>query len=271
MNKLYKLYARIFSKPIFEKWNLRLLRFALSGLGILNYYNNKLSGEGHFIEKVLPKYIKGRPVFFDVGANVGNYSKLLATEFPNSILHLFEPHPKNFQKLGTKEFTEQVFLNNLAVSEEQGALEIFDYKYNDGSSHASVYKGVIEDIHKGESVSHKVKKITLDDYIIEKSITEISLLKIDVEGHELQVLKGASKAIYDGSIKIIHFEFNEMNVESRTFLKDIISLLDEYNFYRLLPNSLLPLNNYRALTYELFAYQNVAAIRKDIDKENNKI
>lgn len=51
MNKLYKLYARIFSKPIFEKWNLRLLRFALSGLGILNYYNNKLSGKGHFIEK----------------------------------------------------------------------------------------------------------------------------------------------------------------------------------------------------------------------------
>jgi len=44
-----------------------------------------------------------------------------------------------------------------------------------------------------------------------------------------------------------------------------MEILDKFNFYRLLPNSLLPLNNYRAITYELFAFQNIIAIKKDID------
>lgn len=268
MKKLYKLYAKLFAKPVFKKWNLRLFRFALSGLGILNFYNNQLSGEEYFIKNILQKYINNRPIFFDIGANVGNYSKLLATKFPNSSLNLFEPHPKNFKKLRTKKFTEKTWLNNFAVSEELGNIEIFDYKNNDGSSHASVYKEVIEDIHKAEAVSHTVDKITLDKYIFEKSITEIDLLKIDVEGHELQVLKGASNAINNGHIKIVHFEFNEMNVESGTFLKDIIEILDQFNFYRLLPKSLLALKGYRAITHELFAFQNIVAIRKDIDQEN---
>lgn len=267
MNKIYKLYARFFAKPVFEKWNLRLFRFALSGLGVLNYWNNDLSGEKYFINKILSKYVKDKPIFLDVGANIGNYTNLLLNKYPNSEIHLFEPHPKNFKKLEKREFGKKLFLNNLAVSEENGSIEIFDYRDNDGSTHASVYREVIVDIHKGEAVSYQVGKTTLDDYLNKKKIIKVNLLKIDVEGHELQVLKGASKAINNGNIKIVHFEFNEMNIESGTFLKDIINMLENFNFYRLLPKSLLPLKSYRAITHELFAFQNIIAIRKDIDLE----
>jgi len=221
MDKLYKIYARLFAKKIFEQWNLQLFRFALSGLGVLNYWNNNLSGEEYFIDKILSKYTKEDPIFFDVGANIGNYTNLLSKKYHNSKIHLFEPHPKNFKKLQNRKFGKNCFLNNMALSEEEGSIEIFDYKYNDGSSHASVYKEVIEKIHKGEAVSYHVEKSTIDDYVSDKKIIEISLLKIDVEGHELQVLKGASKAINSGNIRIVHFEFNEMNVESATFFKDI--------------------------------------------------
>lgn len=268
MNKLYKWYAKIFARPFFYKWNFRLFRFALSGLGILNYYDQNVSGEKHFVNKVLPKYLGRSPIVVDVGANLGNYSKLLLNKFPDAELHLFEPHPETFKKLDANEFNAKTYFNNLALSNSNGKIEIFDYKNRDGSSHASVYKGVITNIHQSETVTHEVDKITLDKYINERDIESIDLLKVDVEGHELKVFNGADKAINEFKIRIVYFEFNEMNIESDTFLKDILDILQNYNIYRMLPNSLLPLRVYRAITHEIFAYQNILAIRKDIDQEN---
>ena len=58
-----------------------------------------------------------------------------------------------------------------------------------------------------------------------------------------------------------------MNVESRSFLNDFFVELNNFSFYRMLPKSLLPINRYRPVTHEIFAYQNIVAIRKDVDKE----
>ena len=63
----------------------------------------------------------------------------------------------------------------------------------------------------------------------------------------------------------IQFEFNEMNIESRVFMKDFFNILPEYDFFRLLPDGYIPLGNintYRnPLTLELFAMQNIVAIQ----------
>jgi len=63
MKILYKIYARLFAREAFRKLNYHILRFALSGLGILNYYNLKISGEEYFITNILPKFINNNPVF----------------------------------------------------------------------------------------------------------------------------------------------------------------------------------------------------------------
>lgn len=87
------------------------------------------------------------------------------------------------------------------------------------------------------------------------------MLKIDTEGHELNVLKGARLTIAKGMVDVIQIEFNEMNVISRTFFKDIIDILPGYDFYRLLPDGLLPLGAYKILDFEIFAFQNIVALK----------
>jgi FkbM family methyltransferase len=255
---LVKIYRYIFARPLFLKWNKLLYRLSLSGLGILNYENSKVSGEYHFVNNFSSLCNEGG-VIVDVGANQGSYSLMCANACPNTQIYSFEPHPATFSFL-IKNLTGKNFLCiNKALGAKCGVLKLFDYKEKDGSTHASLYSDVIKKIHYSNFVSHEVDVVTLDEVIVEYKISKISLLKIDAEGHELEILKGATAAIENRMIVAIHFEFNEMNVISRAFFKDFVELLAEYDFYRLLPCGMIPIK-YNPLSSEIFAYQNIVAI-----------
>lgn len=103
--------------------------------------------------------------------------------------------------------------------------------------------------------------MTLDTFCSKHLIENIDLLKIDVEGNELRVLEGSQNMIGQGKISAIVFEFNEMNLISRVFLRDFFNILPNYNFFRLLPNELVAIE-YNPLQ-EIFVYQNIVALRKD--------
>jgi hypothetical protein len=74
------------------------------------------------------------------------------------------------------------------------------------------------------------------------------------------VLKGASNLLREGRISAIQFEFNEMNIVSRVFLKDFNELIPNCRFYRLLRHGLGPLDPYSPLACEVFAFQNIVAL-----------
>ena len=151
---------------------------------------------------------------------------------------------------------------NVGVGDSNGEISLYDYADNDGSTHASLYQEVIEGIHHSKAIEHKVKIIKLSDFVTEHGIDYIDLLKIDTEGNEMQVLLGLKDFIAEGKVGTIHFEFNEMNVISRVFFKDYFDLLPNYDFYRLLPNGMLPIKRYIPIDCEIFAYQNIVAIKK---------
>lgn len=71
----------------------------------------------------------------------------------------------------------------------------------------------------------KVDLITGAEFCIQKGISKIDFLKIDVEGLEFQVLKGFLDFIENQKIKVVQFEYGPMNIESRTFLKDFYDFL----------------------------------------------
>ncbi|MCB0370390.1 MAG: FkbM family methyltransferase [Bacteroidetes bacterium] len=255
------LYVKIFAKPSFIKWNRFLYHASLKGMGVLNYKNDKESGEEAFLEKTL----KGlnAPVVFDVGANVGRYSKNILKINSSAKLHSFEPHPSTFQKLSETMKGLASNLNNKGVGKEKASLKLFDYQDQDGSSHASIYKGVIEEIHNKKAVSHEVDVISLESYLKEQQISNIDLLKIDTEGNELNVLLGLGSFLKEGKVEVIHFEFNEMNIFSKTSFKDFWDLLKNYNIFRLLPNGrMLKINEYVGVDCEIYAYQNIIAIKR---------
>ena len=256
------IYRRLFARPIFYKLNYGMYILSLKGMGVLNFENNRVSGEWHFISKVLRQF--KQPVILDVGSNEGDYAHLCKTLCPESIIYAFEPHPKTFERLSKRvsKLGVRVFQN--AVSNVSGDVTLFDYATSmEGTSHASLYGNVISDL-RGEKMSAiKVSALLLDEFLPKNDISHVNLLKIDAEGHELKILEGVREYLLNHKVDIIHFEFNEMNVVSKTFMKDFYNLLSDYTFYRMLPNSLLPLGEYRSSICEIFLYQNVVAIRND--------
>ncbi len=236
------------------------MRLSLSGLGILNYQNNKVSGEQYFLKKVLPRILRSdRVIFLDVGANIGSYTLELTRLFPNAKVHSFEPHPKNFEQLKSAITSENVVLHNVAMGAATGKAVLYDRADCDGSEHATLHEAVLTDIHHIGIVATEINVDTLDNLASIHKIDFIDLLKIDTEGHELAVLQGAAKLLKQQKVGCIHFEFNEMNVVSRVFLNDFRKILPGYSLFRLLPKGLLPLSH-SPLETELFAYQNIIAL-----------
>ena len=250
--------ARLLGRPSCARVSNALFRCSMAGLGVLNYRPG-LSGEHQFLKEVLTG---GGGVLFDVGANSGDYARAAYRINPALEIYAFEPHPFTYAALQAalgQEF--HLHLINKGVSAASGTVYLHDYASNDGSQHATLYREVIADLHGVTDVkSHLVDVTTVDDFMRQHDIPHVRLLKVDVEGHEYDVLEGARVAIESRRIGAIHFEFNEMNIFSRRFFKDFWDLLAGYDFYRLLPRGRLPIKTYQPLKCELFAYQNIVAI-----------
>lgn len=252
-----------FLNYIFNVLEVDPLLFAYKSKGILNYENDIISGENFLITEVLPKYIpkNKKAIIFDVGANVGKYSSNLASIYSKSLVYSFEPNINTFNLLSKNvEMLNVIIPINIGLSDKKKESEIFTYLNDLNSEHASLYKEVFTDLHSEDKIiSVKIVLDSLDEFCNNYKIDSIDFLKIDTEGNELDVLKGGIKMINEGKIKIIQFEFNEMNIISRVFLKDFYQILKDYRIYRLSEKRLIPLYQYDS-TNEIFKFQNMLAI-----------
>ncbi|HKH93424.1 MAG TPA: FkbM family methyltransferase [Gemmatimonadaceae bacterium] len=259
-------YRRFFVGTRWYRLNLFIHELSLHGLGILNYEDEALSGERAALRKILASASaqSGSPVVLDVGANVGDFSRQVKAAAPSARVFAFEPHPAIFPRTQAAAKASGFEAIHAGCGGERGHLTLYDYSdARAGSQHASLYQGVIEGLHGAPAAAHDVEIVTVDDFLRERSIEHVLLLKIDTEGHEASVLRGARRAIGEGRIDFVQFEFNAMNLESRTFFRDLVELLPNFRLHRLLPDGWAPLP-YSPLTCELFAYQNVVAVRNDL-------
>ena len=145
------------------------------------------------------------------------------------------------------------------MGDETGTLLLYDRADQDGSSHASAYRKNITNYHMQQPVEHTVEIQTLDQWAASASINSIDFLKIDTEGYEFEVLKGAKELLEAGRINVIQFEFGTTHCFSRRFIHDFIELLPDHILFRLFPRGLLRLD-LPTLETEIFAFQNIVAI-----------
>jgi FkbM family methyltransferase len=257
-------FRKLFLYKAFYPLHKVAFKLSLHGMGMLNYENRRLSGEEVLLKKVLGDSNGRRYVVIDVGANDGSYSTMVKGIAPDSAVYAFEPHPLAFLRLEEHARSNGFMAFNVGCSDMGGKCILYDYK--GGTAHASLNRDVITEIHKKEPIEYLIQVIRLDDFVQKQtSIHRIRLLKTDTEGNDLNVLRGAQSLITQNAIDIVQFEFNEMNVLTRVFFKDFIDLLSDFRFYRLLPNGAVPLGEYYPISFELFAFQNIAAVRNDLD------
>jgi hypothetical protein len=112
-----------------------------------------------------------------------------------------------------------------------------------GSKLASVYQRT----SVWQSASQEVVACkTIDSYCREQVINRIHFLKIDVEGHELEVLQGAKGLLEAGRIDFIQFEFSAAHIDARVFFRDFYELLArQYQILRVLQNGLARVREYK--------------------------
>lgn len=253
----------------FSRWvGIDLISIGYKNNGILNYQNSVVTGEHRFISEVLPAILhKSKPVnFFDVGANVGELSLELARSMPNATVFAFEPNPSTYEVLLSNTVEKGIQCFNCGLGDSKKTAKLFSYDENRESGHASMYEDMFE-IYGGYGVKEakNVVKIdieleTVDEVCSQHGVSRIDFLKIDVEGNELNVLKGALEMLGQNAISLIQFEIADCNILSRVFLWDFYRILSNYRFYRLAEKSLIPLGEYRSRN-EIFQFQNILAVR----------
>ena len=184
------------------------------------------------------------PIIFDVGANIGEWSLLLHKIFPESQIFLFEPQPACQQIIVDKNIPNSELIPK-AVSSTSGVVQLYTSAEN--SEIASIHQRQDSYFEQNIFTPMEVETITLDSVIENHGLACIDFLKMDIEGHELDALKGATKSLEARRIKALSFEFGSGNINSRTFFRDFWDLLHPLNYqiYRILPSSrLMPIKEY---------------------------
>ncbi|HET9825616.1 MAG TPA: FkbM family methyltransferase [Chitinophagaceae bacterium] len=178
----------------------------------------------HFImdgvyESELTKYllnnVKENSVFVDVGANFGYYSCMMAKRISaarGGKVYAFEPNKNAFLLLQKNVMINwldgnSISLHGVALSDVQEEVQFKNYKYRFGGSQLYTYEENAEEINTAEIV--KVSARTMDSYF--PNGAKVDFLKIDVEGAEIKVLKGAEQTINNNpNIRIILEWDNEL-------------------------------------------------------------
>jgi FkbM family methyltransferase len=240
-----------------------LFKISLVGMNIGTGENPQESGEIGVLKYLQQLYQQqNQLIIFDVGANVGKYSKLLNDIFQEkAVIHAFEPSQKAFlELLVNNSDRENIILNNFGLSDRNQKRLLYT-NYN-GSGLASVYQRRLNHYGINMEIQEEIEVKTLDFYCSSQSVEHIHFLKLDVEGHELNVLLGAEHMLANGAIDFIQFEFGGCNIDSRTFLQDFFYLLSkDFKIYRILKDGLILLPIYKE-TYEIFTTTNFLAEKK---------
>lgn len=157
--------------------------------------------------------------FIDVGANVGVYSLLAAGRCHANVI-AFEPVPHTFERLlfniALNDLEESVRCLNVGLGEYDEVLQ-FEREKHSGLSHVST-------VERRGSTPVEVKRM---DDILSNQIASPVVIKIDVEGFEVKVIRGASRILSDNDTKAVIVEQNGSGARYGFSDQDIHHLLAE--------------------------------------------
>lgn len=194
-------------------------------------YYQQLPDEGEIGDNVLlavRPFVAEDSVCMDVGANLGLFTLPLAVMVPRGRIYAFEPSPASYAYL--EENLAENDVTNVdaycsAVSDATGVIQLSHIPYFTAGSFArseeSPSPGAI-----GRSELLEVPAITLDDFSRDHALSRLDLVKIDVEGGELAVLRGARKTLAHHQ-PIVILEFNTLcldlfrGIPSRSALRQV--------------------------------------------------
>jgi FkbM family methyltransferase len=191
-------------------------------------------------EKTLKYLIKTiRPVIFDVGANMGSSVDEFKSWWPCSEIHCFEPQHECWVELEQREkryYNEgKVVVNRVAAGNMGNDKEVF-YSHDITTGQSGFNKinmqsldsinlkklpgsdsGSVEEYEKSINQERWVKILRLDDYMATSGVSRVSLLKVDTQGFEPEVLEGLGQRLSDIDVVVTELMFYDFYERSLSF------------------------------------------------------
>jgi len=228
----------------------------------------KIQGKGYGVESVivearvaldfLSRHNIKTPIVLDVGANIGNYSEAIRSLAPEAKIFAFEPSSFARQIL-EKRFSDDNLVEVVPFAlGRKNSREIL-WSDNPGSGLASLTRRRLDHYGIDLNESEIVEVCTLDSWVEAQNIYP-NFIKLDVEGHELDVLLGGVKTLE--SVEVVQFEFGGCNIDTRTFFQDFWYFLSSFGFsiYRISEKEPLHISKYSELD-ECFRTTNYLAVK----------
>ena len=211
------------------------------------------NGELHLMRRILPQC----QTVFDIGANVGAWTKLALQVNPHLSVHCFEPNRVAFQRLSVELASQGVVCVNCGLSAHPG--DAWLYVFGEANEMNSLYQrqGLENSGLSAQMMQERVRLETIERYCKDQHISMVDFCKVDVEGHELEVFRGMTSLLAQQCIKVIQFEYGGCNIDSGVLLKDIFHFFKpfDYAFFKVMPEGLRPVPHYDQCLENL-QYQN---------------
>jgi len=172
----------------------------------------------------------------DVGANKGQFARMISNVFPEAHIYSFEPLPEPFKQL--KEWADQqngrATVFNVALGDREGEVKMFSHLDHSPSSSFLKTTEICETFYPftKKQANTIAKLTTLDKAIadISKPPTPDILIKLDVQGYEDRVIRGGTLTFREGKVCILEVCLDQL-YENQAIFKDIFFLLDELGYH----------------------------------------
>lgn len=185
-------------------------------------YDPLTNGEKFVLESLAR--VRPAATILDVGAHYGEWAALAAATVPRGRIHSFEAIPGNFARLRQAcAGLPQVTPHALGLGEADGELEFSVVPGREELS--SALPGVHGTMHRMPFETLRCPVVTGRRFCAEHDLPEVDFLKIDVEGLEHAVLRGFGPMLDERRIRMIQFEYGQLNLQARFFLGDFYELL----------------------------------------------
>lgn len=143
-----------------------------------------------------------RPILFDVGANVGDKTVEMRRAYPQATIYAFEPSPKTFESLRDRlKGDSAIHPVHTAVSHQEHDAAPFHI-----TADHSVNDSLLAPVSHREQGVTMVPVTTLDAFCASRVIDQIDWLKIDTQGSDVDVLRGADQLLKDRRIRLVTAE-----------------------------------------------------------------
>jgi FkbM family methyltransferase len=184
---------------------------------------------GHIDSLELLEMLRENPpgVIHDVGANVGTWTCLAKSIFPDAAIEAFEP--LEMHRAAFAQWTSawpDVRLHLVALGSSDGTAEIEVTDFADASSVLSLTEDGRKTFNTAPAERRTIRMATLDALVASGEVRQPDLIKLDIQGYELEALRGASKVLESASAVICEVSFRQFYKGQALFPEVIAFLAD---------------------------------------------